>query len=98
MGQMFDYNRSSVILQTLHSFPNINVDGAIVDKWGKVVLGDDGVGNVLHRNVDALVLTHWSLEAKIFYVNCHELGILGGNHAVEKTFGSGETSGFGWWC
>ena len=64
---------------------DINVDTAIFGDFGcRVVLLDEILANVAELEACVFISGHGGIEVKIFDINGHELGISGGDDAVEE--------------
>ncbi len=66
-----------------------------VDLVAESISLDDILGKQFKFHLEVLVAVHGSHEVEVFDVNCHELGIGGGNDAVEHEFDGEEVCG---WC
>ena len=71
--------------EAIHSVSNFNVDVAIFGDFGwEIILLDKILGKVPELEAHVFISGHESVEVEIFDIDGHELGIGGGNDAVEK--------------
>lgn len=81
--------------KTIHPFAYFDIDVAVVDKWSKVVLCEDGLGDQGDWDHHVFVAVHVIVEVEVFEIHGHELGLGCGDDAVEQKFSSGKACGFG---
>jgi hypothetical protein len=60
--------------EAIHAASYLDVNVAIVDKWGQFVEFEDVGWYSCNRDAHVLVVRHWSTKIKIFDVSCWRLG------------------------
>lgn len=95
VGDKFVVCNAACLWEAVHALVDFNVDVAIVDKGGKVVLFEDGRRDEGNRDHHVLCPSQVGIQVKVLDIHCHEEGIWGGDHTVENEFGRSETGCLG---